>query len=35
MRAAGLRTVRPLEDLLDHAPTYSEAESARALRAAG
>jgi integrase len=35
MRAAGLKTVRPLEDLLDHAPTVPVAEAARALRSAG
>jgi hypothetical protein len=35
MRAAGLRTVRPLEDLLDPAPAYSGAEASRALRSAG
>ena len=34
MRAAGLKTVRPLEDLLDHAPAYSNAEIVRLLRAA-
>jgi len=34
MRAAGLKTVRPLEDLLAHAPAYSDAEAARVLRTA-
>jgi len=34
MRAAGLKTVRPLEDLLDHAPAHSDVECARLLRAA-
>ena len=35
MGAAGLKTVRPLEDLLDFAPGYSNAEASRLLRAAG
>jgi hypothetical protein len=35
MGAAGLRTVRPLEDLLDHVPAYSASEATRALRSAG
>jgi hypothetical protein len=35
MHAAGLKTVRPLEDLLDFAPNYSDAEAARLLRNAG
>ncbi len=35
MRAAGLKTVRPLEDLLDFAPVYPDAEAARLLRKAG
>jgi len=34
MTAAGLKTVRPLEDLLDHAPAHSDVECARLLRAA-
>jgi hypothetical protein len=34
MRAAGLKTVRPLEDLLEYAPAHSEAETARLLRKA-
>ncbi len=35
MRAAGLKTVRPLEDLLGFAPGYTNAETARLLRRAG
>ncbi len=35
MRAAGLKTVRPLEDLLECAPGYTDAEAARLLRKAG
>ena len=35
MRAAGLKTVRPLEDLLNFAPVYPDAEAARLLRKAG
>ncbi len=35
MRAAGLKTVRPLEDLLEFAPGYPDAEAARLLRRAG
>lgn len=32
MTAAGLRTVRPLEDLIEYAPDFSEHETARLLR---
>ncbi len=35
MQAAGLKTVRPLEDLLEFAPGYSTAEASRLLRTAG
>ncbi len=35
MRAAGLKTVRPLEDLLEFAPGYPDAVAARLLRKAG
>ena len=35
MHAAGLKTVRPLEDLLEFAPGYPDSEAARLLRAAG
>lgn len=35
MQAAGLKTVRPLEDLLEFAPGYSPAEASRLLRTAG
>ncbi len=34
MRAAGLKTVRPLEDLLEFVPGCSDAEAARLLRQA-
>ncbi len=34
MRAAGLKTVRPLEDLLEYAPAYADADAARLLRQA-
>ena len=35
MQAAGLKTVRPLEDLLEFAPGHSTAEASRLLRTAG
>lgn len=35
MHAAGLRTVRPLEDLLQFAPRHTDADTARLLRAGG
>jgi hypothetical protein len=35
MTAAGLKTVRPLEDLLGFTPRYTDAAAARLLRKAG